>query len=193
MFSNAECTLAVKIPLQAMRVSSPTAMMGPPRNLPWQGFLQEETPWLLAMPVWPSTYNSFKTSELPLFLLFGNNFKLNSFILDFFNFYSSHEIGHNPPCSHDLFSFSYVLCFSLHTITWPREVIIVLWSFQLGSYNSTDTSQPLFFISTSLPSSPSSVSGPLCHLVRSLQTEHYSTEDTLYQYLTPEGKLYPSL
>ena len=35
--------------------------------------------------------------------------------------------------------------------------------------------------------------GPLCHLVRSLQTECYSTEDTLYQNLTPEGKLYPSL
>ena len=37
------------------------------------------------------------------------------------------------------------------------------------------------------------LSGPLCHLVRSLQTERYSTKDTLYQILTPEGKLYPSL
>ena len=37
------------------------------------------------------------------------------------------------------------------------------------------------------------LSGPLCHLVPSLQTECYSTEDTLYQNLTPEGKLYPSL
>ena len=37
------------------------------------------------------------------------------------------------------------------------------------------------------------LSGPLCHLVRSLQTERYSTEDTLYQNLTPEGKLYLSL
>ena len=37
------------------------------------------------------------------------------------------------------------------------------------------------------------LSGPLCHLVRSLQTERYSAEDTLYQNLTPEGKLYPSL
>ena len=37
------------------------------------------------------------------------------------------------------------------------------------------------------------VSGPLCHLVRSLQTERYSTENTLYLCLTPEGKLYPSL
>ena len=27
----------------------------------------------------------------------------------------------------------------------------------------------------------------------SLQTERYSAEDTLYQYLMPEGKLYPSL
>ena len=37
------------------------------------------------------------------------------------------------------------------------------------------------------------LSGPLCHLVRSLQTECYSAEDTLYQILTPEGKLYPNL
>ena len=37
------------------------------------------------------------------------------------------------------------------------------------------------------------LSGPLCHLVRSLQTEHYSAENTLYQNLTPEGKQYPSL
>ena len=37
------------------------------------------------------------------------------------------------------------------------------------------------------------VSGPLCHLVCSLQTECYSIEDTLYQNLMPEGKLYPSL
>ena len=36
------------------------------------------------------------------------------------------------------------------------------------------------------------VSGPLCHLVRSLQTERYSAEDILYQFLTPVGKLYPS-
>ena len=37
------------------------------------------------------------------------------------------------------------------------------------------------------------MSGPLCHLVCSLQTECYSTEDTLYQNIMPEGKLYPSL
>ena len=37
-----------------------------------------------------------------------------------------------------------------------------------------------------------SVSGPLCHLVRSLQTERYSAEDTLYQTLTPWWKPYPS-
>ena len=36
------------------------------------------------------------------------------------------------------------------------------------------------------------LSGPLCHLVRSLQTEHYSAEDTLYQPLTPWWKPYPS-
>ena len=36
------------------------------------------------------------------------------------------------------------------------------------------------------------VSGPLCHLVRSLQTERYSAEDTLYQNLTPWWKQYPS-
>ena len=36
------------------------------------------------------------------------------------------------------------------------------------------------------------LSGPLCHLVRSLQTERYSAEDTLYQNLTPWWKQYPS-
>ena len=36
------------------------------------------------------------------------------------------------------------------------------------------------------------LSGPLCHLVRSLQTERYSAEDTLYQNLMPWWKPYPS-
>ena len=36
------------------------------------------------------------------------------------------------------------------------------------------------------------LSGPLCHLVHSLQTKHYSVEDTLYQLLTPWWKQYPS-
>ena len=36
------------------------------------------------------------------------------------------------------------------------------------------------------------LSGPLCHLVRSLQTEHYSAENTLYQTLKPWWKPYPS-
>ena len=36
------------------------------------------------------------------------------------------------------------------------------------------------------------LSGPLCHLVCSLQTECYSAEDTLYQLLTPWWKQYPS-
>ena len=33
---------------------------------------------------------------MSLFLLFGNNFGLNSSFLNFFNFYSSHKIGHAP-------------------------------------------------------------------------------------------------
>ena len=51
---------------------------------------------------------------------------LNFFEL--FNFYSSLGIDHDPPCSlcsHDL-CFPFFLCFIFHTITWPREVIIVL-------------------------------------------------------------------
>ena len=36
------------------------------------------------------------------------------------------------------------------------------------------------------------MSGPLCHLVCSLQTERYSAEDTLYQLLTPWWKQYLS-
>ena len=47
---------------------------------------------------------------------------------NFLNFYSSLGIDHDPPCSlcsHDLCLFLFS-CFILHTITWPREVIIVL-------------------------------------------------------------------
>ena len=35
-----------------------------------------------------------------------------------------------PPCSHDLCLFLFIcFMFPLYTITWPREVIIILWSF----------------------------------------------------------------
>ena len=60
-------------------------------------------------------------------LLFGNDFGLNSYFLNFF-FLSSPKIGHNPPCflcSHDLCLFLF-LCFPFHMIIWPREVDIVL-------------------------------------------------------------------
>ena len=36
---------------------------------------------------------------LSLILSFGNNFGLDSYFLNFFNFYSSLEIDHDPPCS----------------------------------------------------------------------------------------------
>ena len=51
--------------------------------------------------------------------------------LNFFELFKllfSNGIDHNPPCSlcsHDLCLFLDI-CFSLHMITWPREVIIVL-------------------------------------------------------------------
>ena len=50
------------------------------------------------------------------------------FFLNFLNFYSSLGIDHDP---HDLYVhmtyvYSFSLCFILHTITWPREVGIVL-------------------------------------------------------------------
>ena len=51
--------------------------------------------------------------------------------LNFFKLFKllfSFGIDHDPPCSlysHDLCLFLF-LCFILHTITWPREVIIVL-------------------------------------------------------------------
>ena len=45
-------------------------------------------------------------------------------------------IGHVPPCSHDLCLFLFS-CFSFYTITWPIEVIIVLWSFWPWSIHTT--------------------------------------------------------
>ena len=70
-------------------------------------------------------------------------FGTDSLFFKLFNFYSSSEIGHKPPCSRDLclFPFPMFMIF-IHTITWPREVIIVLWSFWLWSYYSIDTPPP---------------------------------------------------
>ena len=61
------------------------------------------------------------------------------------------------------------------------------------SFYWTITLPLLSWFPLAFPYFMSPLSGPLCHLVHSLQTERYSTEDTLYQILTPEGKLYPSL
>ena len=62
----------------------------------------------------------------------------------------------------------------------------------LGGGLIYNVSGPLCHLVCSLQTECYSVSGPLCHLVRSLQTEHYSAEDTLYQTLTPWWKPYPS-
>ena len=73
---------------------------------------------------------------------------------------------------------------------------------QLNGGAFSDGAQTLSWIWRGVPMGPEgaarydeglSVSGPLCHLVCSLQTECYSAEDTLYQNLMPEGKPYPSL
>ena len=44
-------------------------------------------------------------------LLFGNDFGLDSYFLNFFNFYSSSEIGHDPPCSYAHMTYVYVFLF----------------------------------------------------------------------------------
>ena len=75
--------------------------------------------------------------ELLLFLLFGNDFGLNSYFLNFFNFYFLSRLVMTPHVLYVhmtyVYSFFICLCFSFHMITWPREVIIILWSFRLWS------------------------------------------------------------
>ena len=66
-----------------------------------------------------------------IILSFGNVFRLDLYFLNFFNFYSSTEIDHDPYVLyvHMTYVYSLFLCLSFHMITWPREVIIILWSF----------------------------------------------------------------
>ena len=65
---------------------------------------------------------------MSLFLLFGNDFGLDSPFFELFKTFILHTRLITTPHIHTtyVYSFSYVLCFSLHMITWPREVIIVL-------------------------------------------------------------------
>ena len=55
--------------------------------------------------------------------------------LNFFKHFKllfSNGIDHDPHIFHDLCLFPFPMFLS-HTITWPREVIIILWSFRLWS------------------------------------------------------------
>ena len=54
--------------------------------------------------------------------VFGTDLTFSNFL----NCYFSLGIDHDPPCSHDLCLCSFIICFILHAITWPREVTIVL-------------------------------------------------------------------
>ena len=56
--------------------------------------------------------------------VFGTDLTFSNFL----NFYSSLGIDHNPYVLYDhmTYVYSFFLCFILHTIIWPREVIVVL-------------------------------------------------------------------
>ena len=68
------------------------------------------------------------------------------FFLNFLNFLLG--IDHDPHVLyvHMTYVYSFLLCFILHAIIWPREVIIVLWSFRLRSTNLWTHPHPHFLL-----------------------------------------------
>ena len=70
-----------------------------------------------------------------------------TFSSNFLNFIFTWDWSWPPMflCSHDLCLFLF-LCFILHMIIWPREVIILLWSFQLQSTNLWTHPHPHFLL-----------------------------------------------
>ena len=63
-----------------------------------------------------------------IILTFGNVLEWTYLFLNFFNFYFLLRLVTTPHVFyvHMTYVYSLSLCFSLHMITWPREVIIVL-------------------------------------------------------------------
>ena len=79
---------------------------------------------------------SFHSSHLSRLLsslwLFGMSYRNGLTFFELFILFFTWDWSWPPMfflCSHDLCLFPLFLCFILHMITWPREVIIVLWSF----------------------------------------------------------------
>ena len=66
--------------------------------------------------------------EVVIVMTFWYVFGTDLVFLNFLNFYSSLGIDHDPHVLyvHMTYVYSFSLCFILRTITWPREVIIVL-------------------------------------------------------------------
>ena len=95
-------------------------------------------------------------------------------------------IDHNPHVlyTHMTYVYFLFLCFILHTITWPREVIIVLWSFQLQSSILQMHPHPHFLL---LPPQPHHPYTPhLCQSTTAQLEEGYHPVET---YGHPEDPL----
>ena len=89
-------------------------------------------------------------------MTFGNVFWNGLIFFKLFILFSF-GIDHDPPCFpclHDLCLFPFLLCSSPHTITWPREVIIVLWSFRLQSIILWTHLHPYFLLLPPPPHHP---------------------------------------
>ena len=78
--------------------------------------------------------------------------------LNFFELFKlsfSFGIDHDPPCYYDHMTYIFLfLYFILHTRIWPREVIIVLWSFWLWSTTLRTHPHPHFHLSPPQPHHP---------------------------------------
>ena len=83
-------------------------------------------------------------SWVSLLWLFGNLFGTDLYFFKLFLFFWDWS---QPPMFAMftwLMFISFFLCLSVHTITWPREVIIILWSFWLWSIILWTHSHPHF-------------------------------------------------
>ena len=87
--------------------------------------------------------------------LFGTSFGTDLTFSNFLNFIFTWDWSWPPCflCSHDLCLFLF-LCFILHMITWPREVIIILWSFWLRSSTLWMHPHPHFLLPPPQPHHP---------------------------------------
>ena len=107
--------------------------------------------WLTPVPRPSSTLS---LSSLWLFGMFiGTDLTFSNFL----NFIFTWDRSRDPHVLyvHMTYDYSFLLCFNLHTIRWPREVTIVLWSFiWLSEIYSTDAPPPSFSSTSSTTAPP---------------------------------------